>query len=128
MKYFRILDVSKDKIGRYLKVEIELGDGSGIIRWGLDQYTYSKLKEAVSTRYFDSLAADYRYELAPYYSSVKKTPNSSTTYLCHVRCVQGKRATSISVSCSEKFAGNMEWFQNEVSTIADIKHLEWHNF
>lgn len=128
MKNLRILDISKDRLGRYLKLKIELSDGDIVIRWGLDDYTYQKIKKVVSTRYFDSLATDYRYELAPYYGCVKKTQQSSTTYECRVRCIQGERATSISVSCSGKFAGNMEWFNKEVSKKADIQHLEWNNF
>lgn len=45
---FRIMEVSKDAKGRYMKLEIQLPDGLSIIRWDLDQFTYTRIKELVS--------------------------------------------------------------------------------
>ncbi|MGD6842520.1 hypothetical protein ACQCVH_08335 [Bacillus infantis] len=125
---FQILDVSKDQIGRYLKLKVELPDGDSVIRWGLDEFTYRQMKEIVSKKYFDSLAIGYHYELAPYVGTYKKNPKEPPGYRGAIRCIQGNRAARIEFPCSSKFAGNMEWFRKEVSGVSDLQHLSWENY
>lgn len=54
-KNLRIIKVSNDRNGHFLKLEIILSDGIAIIRWGLDKITSKRIKEIVSINYFDSL-------------------------------------------------------------------------
>ncbi|WP_342543260.1 hypothetical protein MHH33_06430 [Paenisporosarcina sp. FSL H8-0542] len=51
----RILEISKDKIGRYVKFRATLADGTLDFRCELDALTYKHLRESVSKKYFDSL-------------------------------------------------------------------------
>ena len=120
---FRIIEVSKDVKGRYVKLEIQLPEGLSIIRWELDQFTFLQIKEVVSKKHFDSLATDYSYELVPYTKGYQE--NNIPTFNGIIRCIQGKRMIRIEFVCSKRFAGNMVWFTNEVQNIDDIKHLLW---
>jgi hypothetical protein len=47
-KNLRIIKVSNDKNGHFMKLEITLSDGIAIIRWGLDDFTFKKIKEIVA--------------------------------------------------------------------------------
>ena len=122
---FRIMEVSKDEKGRYMKLEIQLPDGLSIIRWDLDQFTYIRIKELVSKKHFDSLATDYTYELLSYAGSHQEKRKSIPTFVGIIRCLQGNRAIRIEFTCSERFAGNMAWFRNEIQNKDDLKHLIW---
>ncbi|MGD6855922.1 hypothetical protein ACQCVO_12670 [Bacillus infantis] len=125
---FQILDVSKDHIGRYLKLKVELPDGDSVIRWGLDEFTYRQIKEVVSKKYFDSLAIGYQYEMVSCVGTYKESLKESPGYRGTIRCIQGNRAARIEFPCSSKFAGNMEWFRKEVSGVEDIEHLLWEKY
>ena len=120
---FKIIEVSKDAKGRYVKLEIQLLEGLSIIRWELDQFTFLQIKEVVSKKHFDSLATDYSYELVPYTKGYQE--NNIPTFNGIIRCIQGNRMLRIEFVCSKRFAGNMVWFTNEVQNIDDIKHLLW---
>jgi len=120
---FRIMEVSKDAKGRFMKLEIQLPDELCIIRWELDQFSYLQIKEVVSKKHFDSLATDYNYELVPNTNGYQE--NSIPTFNGIIRCIQGNRTMRIEFVCSKRFAGNMAWFRNEVQQIDDIKHLIW---
>jgi hypothetical protein len=122
---FRLIEVSKDEKGRYMKLEIQLPDGLSIIRWDLDPFTYARIKELVSKKHFDSLATDYTYELVSNASSYQERPKSIPTFLGIIRCLQGNRSIRIEFTCSERFAGNMAWFRNEIQNKDDLKHLIW---
>ena len=122
---FRIMEVSKDAKGTYIKLEIQLPAGLSIIRWDLDQFTYTRIKELVSKKHFDSLATDYTYELLSNASSYQERAKSIPTFVGMIRCLQGNRSIRIEFTCSERFAGNMAWFQNEIQNKDDIKHLIW---
>lgn len=122
---FRIIEVSKDEKGRYMKLEIQLPDEQSIIRWDLDQFTYTRIKKLVSKKHFDSLATDYSYELLSYASSHQEKANSIPTFVGIIRCIQGNRSIRIEFTCSERFAGNMAWFRNEIQNKEDLKHLIW---
>lgn len=122
---FRIIEVSKDEKGRYMKLEIQLPDELSIIRWDLDQFTYTRIKELVSKKHFDSLATDYAYELLSYASSKQEKANSIPTFVGIIRCLQGNQSIRIEFTCSERFAGNMAWFRNEIQNKDDLKHLIW---
>ncbi|WP_413306295.1 hypothetical protein AA0X95_05485 [Bacillus sp. 1P10SD] len=124
----RIVEVSKDKIGSYIKLDVQLPDGDCIIRWDLDELTYKNIKEVVSKKHFDSLAIDNRYEIRPYISTYQERPNSQPYFKGVISCIQGNRVARVEFPCSERFAGNMEWFRKEVKKVEDIKHLFWENF
>jgi hypothetical protein len=124
----QIDEVSMDKIGRYLKLNVQLPDGDCIIRWDIDVFTYKQVKEVVYKKYFDSLAIDYRYEIVPYISTYQERPKSQPYYRGVIRCIQGNRVARVEFPCSERFAGNMEWFRKEVKKAEDIKHLLWGKF
>jgi hypothetical protein len=125
---FRIVEVSKDKVGSYIKLDVQLPDGDCIIRWDLDEMTYKNIQEVVSKKHFDSLAIDNRYEILPYVSTYQERPNSQPYFNRVIRCIQGNRVAKVEFPCSERFAGNMEWFRKEVKKLEDIKHLFWENF
>jgi hypothetical protein len=125
---FQILDVSKDQIGRYLKLKVHLPNGDCVIRWGLDELTYRQIKEVVPKKNFDSLARDYSYEMVPYVSIHQEKPKSQPNYRGAIRCIQENHAAKVEFPCSSKFAGNMEWFRKEVSGVEDVKHLLWENY
>lgn len=122
---FRIMEVLKDAKGRYMKLEIQLPDGLSIIRWDLDQFTYIRIKELVSKKHFDPIATDYTYELVSNTSSYQERPKSIPMYVGIIRCLQGNRSIRIEFTCSERFAGNMAWFKNEIQNKDDLKHLIW---
>lgn len=124
-KNLKIIKVSKDRNGHFMKLEITLSDGIAIIRWGLDEFTSKRIKEIVSRNYFDSLEKEYHYELLPYVGTCVEKPKGERKFIGHVRCVQRRQAARIEFECSEKFAGNMEWLKKEVRTLNDIKHLFW---
>ncbi|MCA1030921.1 hypothetical protein LCL95_07810 [Bacillus timonensis] len=125
---FRIVELSKDKFGRYIKLNVQFPEGDCIIRWDLDEFTYKQIKEVVSKKHFDSLAIHYLYEIVPYVSTYQENPMSTPYYRGVIRCIQGNRAAKIEFPCSKRFAGNMEWFRKEVKKVEDIKHLVWENF
>ena len=122
---FRIIEVSKDEKGRYMKLEIQLPDGLSIIRWDLDQFTYMRIKELVSKKHFDLLATDYTYELLSNARSYQEKANCIPRFVGIIRYLQGNRSIRIEFTCSERFAGNMAWFQNEIQNKDDLKHLIW---
>lgn len=107
---------------------VKLPDGLLTIRWDLDHFTYKQIKEVVTKKYFDSLANDYSYNMRPYISSYQDRAYSTPVFYGAVRCIQGKRAKNVEFKCSELFAGNMEWFRNNVHYLKDIDHLKWGNF
>jgi hypothetical protein len=127
-KNLRIIKVSNDKNGHFMKLEITLSDGIAIIRWGLDDFTFKKIKEIVAVNYFDSLEKKYHYELLPIVGTCMEKPQGERKFIGNLRCVQRRQAARIEFECSEKFAGNMELLRNEVRSFKDIKHLLWGNF
>ena len=122
--YFGIIDIAKDELGRYARLEVKLVDGISEIRCELDSITYRYLKAAVSKKYFDSLATGYRYELILYYQQ-NDNGDAGTPYKGLIRCLQGDRSIKVEFPCSERFAGNLEWFGKEVKTTKDIEHIKW---
>lgn len=125
-----ILKVARDEIGRYVKLNATLSDGTLEFRCELDAQTYKHLRKAVDTKYFDSLATEYHYDLI-LISQRNEVVNSDSTDLPYkgvIRCTQGGRAIQMEFPCSERFAGDMEWFRKEVESIDDIQHLAWANF
>lgn len=121
----RILEISKDKIGRYAKFRASLSDGTLDFRCELDALTYKYLRESVSKKYFDSLASGYQYDLI---LNTQQNVNNDLPFKGIIRCSQGNRAIQVEFPCSERFAGNINWFAMEVKTTKDIQHLEWTNF
>ena len=125
-----ILKVSRDEIGRYVKWKANLSDGTLEFRCELDAPTYKHLRKAVDTKYFDSLATEYQYDLILTYQFNEKVDLklSDLPYNGVIRCTKSDRAIQVEFPCSERFAGNMEWFRKEVESIEDIQHLAWANF
>lgn len=124
----KILKASKDRFGSLLKLEVMLLDERIVIRWGLDDEDYIKIRDIVKNNYFDSLEVGYHYELLPYVGVSLDKPNGKQKFLANLRCVQGQKAARIEFECSERFAGNMEWFKNDVKCIKDLEHLKWEKF
>ncbi|WP_404448600.1 hypothetical protein LG307_04690 [Sutcliffiella horikoshii] len=124
----KILKASKDRFGSHLKLEAKVADGTVVIRWGLDDVDYLKIRDVVKNNYFDTLESGYHYELLPYIGVSLDKPNGKPTFLANLRCVQGQKAARIELECSEKFAGNIEWFKKDVRCIKDLEHLEWEKF
>ncbi|MDW0114846.1 hypothetical protein QT711_16745 [Sporosarcina saromensis] len=121
---YKILLVSKDQLGHYLKVRIELQDGPIDIRWDVDELTYGEIRSITRNNYFDSLAKDYYFELLPFASAYKDELNKPT-YEGTIRCVQGDRAKRIDFICSEQFAGNLEWLRQQERTVNDLAIVRW---
>ncbi len=71
----------------YIKRLVTRSDGSFIMRWDLDRFTYKQVKEIVTRKYFDSLADDYRYEMRPYISGYQDSSNSTPVYCGALRCI-----------------------------------------
>ncbi|KMJ57674.1 hypothetical protein AB685_15670 [Bacillus sp. LL01] len=124
----KILKASKDTIGSHLKLEVTLPDGSIIIRFGLDEVDYIKIRDIVKKNHFDSLEAEYHYELLPYIGVSLDKQKGEQKFIANVRCVQGQKAARIEFECSERFAGNMEWFKRDVRCLRDLEHLKWEKF
>ncbi len=125
---FLIEKVSKDDLGKFLKLHIQLPDGHCVIRWGLDEFTYLQMNKIVSNKYFDPLAVDYKYELVPYVSTYHDRKNNSTYFKGVIRCIQGRRIARVEFICSDQFAANMEWFKKEVRNAEDVRHVLWDHF
>lgn len=124
----KILKTSKDRFGSHLILEVILPDGIIVIRWGLEDEDYKKIRDVVIKSYFDNLESVYHYELLPYVGVSLDKPNGKQKFLANLRCVQGKKAARIEFECSERFAGNMEWFKKDVRCIKDLEHLKWEKF
>ncbi len=127
-KNFKVIEVSRDRIGLYCKLEVKLPDGTLVIRWGLDHFTYKQIKNVTSKSHYDSLATHDYFELLPYVVSFQERPKSTPVYYGYLRFIQGNQARKVQFTCSELFAGNMEWFRKDVRGINDIGHLDWGNF
>ncbi|MGM0835144.1 MAG: hypothetical protein ACQEV7_03240 [Bacillota bacterium] len=127
-KNLRIIKVSNDRNGNFMKLAITLSDGFAIIRWSLDDFTFKRIKEIVFMNYFDKLEKEYHFELVPIVETCVENPKGERKFIGNVRCVQRRQAARIEFECSEKFAGNMEWLKREVRSLKDIKHLFWENF
>ncbi len=125
---FKVLKASKDTLGSHLQLEVTLPDGKCIIRWGLDEVDYMRIKDIVKKNYFDILDAEYYYEILPYVSVSLDKPKGKQKFIASVRCVQGQKAAKIEFECSERFAGNMEWFRQEVRGLEDLESLRWEKF
>lgn len=116
---FEILEVSEDDIGSYAKINVLFVDGEINIRWGLDSFTYGNLKRAISKRYFDTMPGlPYKYKLITSYSHSNKRD-----YTGYLECILGKQTKQIEFSCTELFAGNIEWMRkvNGISELESIK-------
>ncbi|WP_244951598.1 hypothetical protein [Sutcliffiella horikoshii] len=124
----KILKASIDCFGSHLKLKITLPDGNIVIRWGLADEDYLRIRNIIKENYFDSLEGEYHYELLPYVVVSLDKPNGKQKFLASLRCVQGKKAARIEFECSERFAGNIEWFKKDVRCIQDLKHLKWEKF
>lgn len=70
-----------------MKLVIKLLDGTAIIRWGLDDFTFKRLKDIVCRNYFDRLEKDYHYELLPYVGASVEKPKGKKKFIGIVRCV-----------------------------------------
>lgn len=123
----KILQASKDHFGSHLKLEVTFGDGTIVIRWGLDEIDFLRIIEIIKSNYFDSLEQGYHYELLPYVGVCLDKPNGKQKFLANLRCVQGKKAARIEFECSDRFAGNLEWFKKEVRCLKDLDRLRWEN-
>ncbi|WP_226683205.1 hypothetical protein [Sutcliffiella horikoshii] len=121
----KILKASKDPFGSHLKLSVILPDGIIVIRWGLADEDYLRIRDIIKENYFDSLEAGYQYELLPYVVVSLDKPNGKQKFLANLRCVQGNKAARIEFECSQRFAGNIEWFKKEVRCIQDLEHLKW---
>lgn len=121
----KILKASKDPFGSHLKLEVILPNGIIVIRWGLADEDYLRIRDIIKENYFDSLEAGYHYELLPYVGVSLDKPNGKQKFLANLRCVQGNKAARIEFECSERFAGNIEWFKKEVRCKQDLEHLKW---
>lgn len=119
-----ILKDSRDEIGRYVKFNASLVDGTLDFRCELDAATYKHIRKAVDIKYFDSLATEYHYDLILTYQSIELV-ETELPYKGVIRCTQNDRAIQVEFPCSERFAGNIEWFRKEVKSIEDIQHLAW---
>ncbi|NLP49850.1 hypothetical protein [Bacillus sp. RO1] len=124
----KILQASIDRFGSYLMLEVALADGRIKIRWGLDAEDYVEIRNIIKENYFDSLEGEYHYELLPYVGVSLDQPNGKQKFLANLRCVQGKKAARIEFECSDRFAGNMEWFKKDVRCLQDLEHLKWEKF
>lgn len=127
-KNMKVLKASRDTLGTHLQLEVTLPDGKCMIRWGLDEVDYINIKDIIKKNYFDSLNAEYHYEILPYISVSLDKPKGKQKFIARVRCVQGQKAAKIEFECSERFAGNMEWFRQEVRGLEDVESLRWDNF
>lgn len=121
----RILNVSKDTTGCHLKLKITLPDGSAVIRWGIEEMDYKRLRDILSSNYFDSLEVHYHYELLTFIGVSLDKPKGEKKFIASLRCVQGQKVAKIEFECSERFAGNMEWFRQEVRSLEDLESLRW---
>jgi hypothetical protein len=95
---FKILEVSKDNIGNYAKIEAEFPDGVIVIRCGLDFLTYGNLKNAVSTRIFDTMPGiQYKYKLLTGYRGPSRyeMEEGIEEYFGFIECVLGKQTKEI---------------------------------
>ncbi|TYS67923.1 hypothetical protein FZC76_12845 [Sutcliffiella horikoshii] len=124
----KILQASKDRFGSHLQLEVMFPECTIVIRWGLDETDYLRIIEIVNSNYFDSLEQGYHYELLPYVGVSIDQPNGKQKFLANLRCVQGKKAARIEFECSDRFAGNLEWFKKEVRCSQDLEHLRWEKF
>ncbi|WP_141432193.1 hypothetical protein [Bacillus sp. 03113] len=125
---FKIINVSRDSLGRFMKLQLPLVEGEFMIRWALDEFTYLQIKQIFSTKYFDSLAKGYRYELVSFYSHHLEKTDNKTIYKGSIRCILPDRSMNIPFVCSPQFAGNMEWLTHVAKNLQDIEHLKWENF
>ncbi|WP_019244086.1 MULTISPECIES: hypothetical protein [Bacillus] len=125
---FKIIECSKDAIGCYIKLEIKLPDGTSIIRWDLDNFTYKQIKGILNRKYFDSLSVNYSYEMLPYITSEHDTVKNTPKHYGSIRYIDGNKGKNVMFNCSELFAGNMEWFRRYVSETKDIEHLFWDKY
>ncbi|KPB03279.1 hypothetical protein AAV98_18210 [Bacillus sp. CHD6a] len=121
----KILQASKDHFGSHLKLEVTFPDGTIVIRWGLDDIDYLKIIDIVKSNYFDSLEKDYYFELMPYVVVSLDKPYGQQKLLANLRCIEPKKAAKIQFECSDRFAGNLEWFKKEVRCLQDLDHLRW---
>lgn len=122
-----ILNIAKDPHGPHLKLEVTLPDGKAVIRWGLVEADYSKLRDIVTHNHFDRLDGNYYYELVPFTGVNLDKAKGKQKFIASVRCVQGQKAAKIEFECTERFAGNMEWFRLEVKGLKDLESLRWEN-
>lgn len=125
---FKIITVSRDALGSFMKITLPLIEGDFIIRWALDDFSYLQIKQLVSTKYFDSLAKGYRYELVSYYSSHLENLGAEMIHKGYIRCILPDRGKNIPFLCSPQFAGNMEWLTHVAKSRHEIEHLDWKNF
>jgi len=98
----KILEISNDKIGRYVKLRATLADGTLDFRCELDALTYKYLRESVSKKYFDSLASGYQYDLI--LISQHTHENLDLPFKGLIRCTQGNRAIQVEFPCTERFS------------------------
>lgn len=102
---FEILEVSKDVIGRYAKINATYPDGEITIRWGLDSLTYLNLKSAFSTRVFDRMPnLNYEYKLLNFYGS-SLNPDETRDYLGFIECILGKQKNKSNLNAQKHLQG-----------------------
>lgn len=123
---YKIIEVSKDSIGRYAKIKAKYPDGEIIIRWALDSLTFGNLKSAFSTSLFDKMPnLAYAYQLLNFYGS-SRNPDGTKDFFGYIECVLGQQTKQIEFKSSETFAGNIEWM-SKVKSFEELKDLKWND-
>ena len=117
------MEISKDTLGCFAKINAIYSDGEIIIRWGLDYLTYTNIKRAISTRPFSVMPnLEYKYRLLDF--GFSNNSNGSKDYFGTVECILEKQTKTIEFKCSENFAGNIKWMK-EVNSIDELEHIKW---
>ncbi|NOZ20204.1 MAG: hypothetical protein GXP25_03855 [Planctomycetes bacterium] len=124
--FLRVLEVAKDDLGRYAKIEVTLGGRTRTIRWGLDSTTYRGMRKAFTTRLFDSMSgAKYEYYLLLGYGG--RDVDGEPRPFAVLETVQAHNRKNIEFPCSELLVGNLKWFRN-VSSVDDLDDVDWEKF
>ena len=121
-----ILEIKKDNIGGYVKINAMLVDGEIVIRCGVDDFTFQHLRKATQTRCFDTMPGlKYEYHLLIMYSSSNRNAEKPE-YSGFVECILDSQTKDIEFKCSSFMASNIEWFRS-IKSINDLEFLRWNN-
>ncbi|MFL0269292.1 hypothetical protein [Candidatus Clostridium radicumherbarum] len=121
--FLDIIEIKRDEIGAYAKINVILEDGRLVIRWGLDNFTFPYIKDAFSARCFDIMpGVAYKHRLLIQYAV--KNNDGVKEFYTYIECIQNKKRKDVEFRCSEYFASNLQWF-SKIKNIHELSSIEW---
>jgi hypothetical protein len=118
----RVLDVRRASPSPFAHIEVSLGPERREIRWGIDEFTYSRLRRAFDSRPMGAMPGmKFEHKLMHAYHPLD--PDGKGT--CILECTDGRMKESFKFECSHYFSQNLVWICSNMKTLDELEHVDW---